>query len=194
MGIEQIWPNITIAVNIIFQYILAVTKLCYIVSSKRVIVQTKMQSLLTHRYKPISYTHYTWQQITHSTAIDILCKPENCLICMSLPMQKYIFLLPTETYLSRLLYKMYYFLSRPFSRTIIMVSRQYIDVCRQCVEVSMQCIEVSPYFIHSRYIYTMIRHVFMYLQMSRQCLDMSKWYLHISLWCEDCCQWWHSIH
>ena len=45
MGHELIWPNITIAVNIGFQEILALTRVRHIIaSSNRVIVQTKCRN------------------------------------------------------------------------------------------------------------------------------------------------------
>ena len=40
MGLMMIWPNITIVVNVIFQEILALTRVRYTVSSVRGIVQT----------------------------------------------------------------------------------------------------------------------------------------------------------
>ena len=56
---EEIWPigpmlilpNITRVVNVVFQEILAFAKLQYMVSCKRIIVQKKMQYLLTYRCK-----------------------------------------------------------------------------------------------------------------------------------------------
>ena len=82
------WTGITIVVNVAFQEILALIRLRQ--SSKRVTVQTKMQSLVIYwcnwfvtdlfifqngTHMPISNTGHTWKQITHSWVIDILWKP-----------------------------------------------------------------------------------------------------------------------
>ena len=42
MGPELIWPNMAISVNVMFQEILALTKIRHTVSSKRITGQKKM--------------------------------------------------------------------------------------------------------------------------------------------------------
>ena len=42
MGPVLIWPNITIVVNVVFQEVLALTRVRHIISSKKAIVQTEM--------------------------------------------------------------------------------------------------------------------------------------------------------
>ena len=85
MGPVQIWWNITIVVNAVFEEILALTTVRHVVSSKRVIVQTKNAdannlwhicivwkiefSCQLHR----QVTHY--KSVTNSLVIYILCQP-----------------------------------------------------------------------------------------------------------------------
>ena len=42
MGLVLIWPNITVVVSVAFQEVLVLTRVKNIVSSKRVIMQTKI--------------------------------------------------------------------------------------------------------------------------------------------------------
>ena len=50
MGPVLIWPNITIVVNVVFQEILALTRLWHIVSSKMITVQKKKNIVISNIY------------------------------------------------------------------------------------------------------------------------------------------------
>ena len=105
------------------------------------------------------HTPHMWQQITHSSGIDILCQPIRELFtsdCHHLGRNKSSNYIQKHT--SRPSFKVYivFLLSRQFSCAIIRVSRKCLHVCRQCLKVSRQCLDV-----------------FRHLYMSRQCLVMS---------------------
>ena len=51
LGPKLIWPNITITVTVVFEHILTLARIRYTVSSKRVILQTKMYYLVRYKSK-----------------------------------------------------------------------------------------------------------------------------------------------
>ena len=115
-----IWWNITIVVKVVFQEILVLTKLQHIASKW---FMTNLYHLDNGILLPISYTHYMWQQVTHSSVIFILIQPVRELTHAEIHV--------LITYFSRPLYKIYliFLLSRWFTSAIISMYRQCLDVC-----------------------------------------------------------------